>query len=302
MPNFLTYADLLERINSALKLNSGSKDDLVKQIINHVYLNEICNADSLYPLKWLVRGIDSKKTVAPSVITGITQADPADITTGDAHGYAVGDLVRLDDIVGMTELNGRMVRVGAVGTTTTFEAQDINGDAIDSSAFTAYGSGGTSNWYGSNISTRRVLSITLPEENIQLEPIGIDDFNSQSGYYLSDTQAPSKYMYYQQFNSAGVDVSYLMFLPSPNAEFKPFIWHESLPDRLSADADVPILPFGFHDTIVAGAMSRLAELDNIQIEDAVVWPQLYALQLDSMKKYNRSLWEQEERTPKAFLA
>lgn len=79
---------------------------------------------------------DSSLTFSvPLTITGITQASPA-VVTSASHGLVAGDLVRLKDIKGMTELNGGKFTV-ANETTNTFELVDT-----DSSAFTAYLSDG----------------------------------------------------------------------------------------------------------------------------------------------------------------
>ena len=71
-------------------------------------------------------------------ITAITAADPA-VVTSASHGFSDGDEVEINGVVGMTELNGRRFIV-ANQTTNTFELEDE-----DSSAYTAYTSGGTAN-------------------------------------------------------------------------------------------------------------------------------------------------------------
>jgi hypothetical protein len=77
-------------------------------------------------------------------ISGATQADPCVITTSTSHGYTDGDEVSIASVVGMTELNNRRYIV-ANKTATTFEIQDqFTGVDVDSTAYTAYGSVGTS--------------------------------------------------------------------------------------------------------------------------------------------------------------
>jgi hypothetical protein len=68
-------------------------------------------------------------------ISGATAADPVVITAA-SHGFLNGWLVRLYDIVGMTQLNGMVVRV-ANKDANTFECYGLAG-----TKFTAYGSGG----------------------------------------------------------------------------------------------------------------------------------------------------------------
>lgn len=77
-------------------------------------------------------------------ITTITQADPAVVTYSGADNYSNGDAVVLTDISGMSELNNQEYRVANVNTgANTFELTDQDGNNIDSTAFTAYSSGGS---------------------------------------------------------------------------------------------------------------------------------------------------------------
>lgn len=69
-------------------------------------------------------------------ITGISQANPCVVTA--THDFQVGDIVVLDDIVGMTELNGRAFVVSAISTTVSFTLA-----GVDSTGYTAYDSAGT---------------------------------------------------------------------------------------------------------------------------------------------------------------
>lgn len=68
-------------------------------------------------------------------ITGITQAASAVVTIG-AHTFVVGDVLAFSGASGMTQINGLTGTVTAVGATTV----TVN---INSSAFSAYTSGGT---------------------------------------------------------------------------------------------------------------------------------------------------------------
>lgn len=80
-------------------------------------------------------------------ILGATQANPVVITTDGAHSYSAGDEVYIDDVGGMTELNGRFFTV-ANPSGATFELSGING-----TGYTAYTSGGT---------VARVYTLTTP--------------------------------------------------------------------------------------------------------------------------------------------
>lgn len=74
-------------------------------------------------------------------ITGITQANPG-VVTSAAHGFTPGKWVYLANIAGMTALNGRWAVV-TNATTNTFQLYDLFGGSIDTSALSAYTSGGS---------------------------------------------------------------------------------------------------------------------------------------------------------------
>ena len=79
-----------------------------------------------------------------TTITDITQASPAVVTTSAAaYNLSDGDLITINDVVGMTEVNGLQFYVD-VQTPTTFDLYTDSGltTAYDSTTNTAYGSGG----------------------------------------------------------------------------------------------------------------------------------------------------------------
>jgi hypothetical protein len=110
-------------------------------------------------------------------ITGISQADPCVITAA-AHGFLNGQLVVVEDVDGMTEINGRVVRV-ANKNAGDFECYDLN-----SAKFTAYVSGGTlrrfeaisdyQNGYAYRVPTDLLKPVALIPEG-QFEIIGAGD-------------------------------------------------------------------------------------------------------------------------------
>lgn len=73
-----------------------------------------------------------------SVITNITQANPAVVTYSGADVWTNNDIISIHDVVGMTEVNGKRYTVANVDTgANTFELSGIN-----STAYTAYSSAG----------------------------------------------------------------------------------------------------------------------------------------------------------------
>lgn len=76
-------------------------------------------------------------------ISGITQAAVGVLTYVGADP-ANGDVMFLSDISGMTQLNGRYVKVANVNAgANTFELNDLNGVAIDTTGYGAWTAGGT---------------------------------------------------------------------------------------------------------------------------------------------------------------
>jgi uncharacterized protein (TIGR02217 family) len=89
---------------------------------------------------WTVDTTTGKITFAANKtasITSITQAASAVLTVG-AHSFAVGESVHISGVSGMTQINSQRGQITSIGATTITVA-------INSSAFSAYASGGTVN-------------------------------------------------------------------------------------------------------------------------------------------------------------
>lgn len=72
------------------------------------------------------------------VITNITQANPAVVTTATPHGYSNGDLVIIQNVLGMYQVNASGKFTVANVTANTFQLSGVN-----STSYNAYLSGGT---------------------------------------------------------------------------------------------------------------------------------------------------------------
>jgi len=72
---------------------------------------------------------------ATAAITGVSQADPC-VITATAHGFSTGDQIKITNVEGMTELNGKLYKI------TKLTADTFSLDGIDSTGYTAYTSGG----------------------------------------------------------------------------------------------------------------------------------------------------------------
>jgi len=77
-------------------------------------------------------------------VSNITQANPAVVLTSAANGFASGETVTLQGVVGMTQVNNTQYRITVIDTT-HFSLQDLSGNNINSTGYTAYASGGTAN-------------------------------------------------------------------------------------------------------------------------------------------------------------
>jgi hypothetical protein len=86
-----------------------------------------------------------------TAITGATKANPCSVTDV-AHGYTTGDQIYIASVVGMTQLNGKMYKVVVTGAN-TYTLTDIDGNAINSTGYSTYTSGGTAS---------RVYTVTTP--------------------------------------------------------------------------------------------------------------------------------------------
>ena len=82
-------------------------------------------------------GLDSVSSPPDSgTITGVTSANPA-VVTSASHGLSNGQVVRIDDVGGMTQVNDILFTTANVATN-TFQLS-----GVDSSGYTSYSSGGT---------------------------------------------------------------------------------------------------------------------------------------------------------------
>lgn len=95
-----------------------------------------------------VADTDGGQASMHATISGITQADPC-VITHSTYSFQTNQIVRITDLGsdmpidrGMDQLNNNRYRIVVLGAT-TFSLKDvITGEPIDSSAFTAYVSGG----------------------------------------------------------------------------------------------------------------------------------------------------------------
>ena len=308
MSNFLTFADLYTQVCNLIGDDNQSKIDQVKAVINQVYLNELLPADTLYPPYWLCKpGI--KQIIAPATITAIVAADPPVITCDAAHGHSVGDLITIWGVVGMTEVNSfgadyptfdaSVRRVGTISTVTvandSFQLLDIDGSNVIGAGYTAWSSGGTVLHQGWALSTiDKVISMGIYGGNPLTRTSPERIIESTKAFWTDSQSTPAEYFNHKRFTATGTEANDLHFGPGASQAKRMLIWHQVQADRLTAVGNVPLLPYNFHPAIVSGSITRLAE-SPAQVENAVIWPGIYAADIEALVAHNREWWKQYER-------
>ncbi|MCH6569459.1 MAG: hypothetical protein IH794_05095 [Acidobacteria bacterium] len=110
-------------------------------------------------------------TVQQLVISSITQANPAVVTTSSDHGLVTGDQIQITGVVGMTQVNDRDFVI------TVVDADEFSLNGEDSTGHTAYVFGGVVFLLGTKplalgtLGARSALNIKLAEDI--LTPLGI---------------------------------------------------------------------------------------------------------------------------------
>lgn len=298
MADYLTFADIYGEIEKVIKHFDSSMSTMVKAMANMVYMNELMVADDLYPLFWMVDFDDTLAAVEPRTITAITVADPGVITCDDAHGLTTNDIVSIYGIVGtMSLLNNRTFLVNSTPAADTLSLIDLNSvDAIDTTGY-ACTSGGTVVHRGLKLATagkdvQRVLAAGWHDEDKMTE-ITPEELEKETRWWNDATSRPDRYKHRKHFTTAGGEVNSLLWFPGSDNAYDLRYWFEKRATPLSADADVPLLPPQFHHAIVAGAITRLVE-STVQVDNAVVWPNIYKQQIKALVNFNRRYYEEHE--------
>ena len=303
MADYMTFGEIIAEVERSIKQYQSSMQGMVKSVINQVYLTEILQCDRLYPLFWLLALNDSRRSVASCSITAISQANPGVVSA--VHSLVAGDIVTLYDVTGMTEANNRTYKAGTVVAGVSFQLLDLTGANVNTTTYTAWSSGGTVVHRGITLAT----PVTKMVENgvkwhghdvmKEVSPKDLELAIDQD-WWNSGTARPQKFMHYKQFSSAGAETDMMLWFPgAQEAEYLRY-WAQKNVARLSADGDVPQLPWMFHDAIIAGAVMRLAE-NQVQVENQVIWPGIYKRHIDSIVDYNREWWEKHKETGKPYL-
>jgi len=124
-------------------------------------------SDATYGISVSRQLVDIPPDSHAHVITSATQANPVVITTADAHHFENYQEVSIDDVVGMTQLNGNRYFVSKLTTTTFALYSDYDlSTSVNGTGYTAYTSGGntiTTKVYADTRTSRGLLPNWAPE-------------------------------------------------------------------------------------------------------------------------------------------
>lgn len=98
--------------------------------------NALGKASANFNFQW-------ESATSSATITGITQALTGVVTVTDVSNLTNGDIIQISDVGGMLEVNLRFYKVANINLGgNTFELNDLNDVAVDTTGFSAYTSGG----------------------------------------------------------------------------------------------------------------------------------------------------------------
>lgn len=104
-------------------------------------LNERCEDTSTNRTASTSNGFTVLETTSiatnQSAVSAITAANPPVVTVASTSLFTTDDVVRLHNIGGMTQVEGVSYNITVINST-TFSLQDMDGNDIDGTAFTAY--------------------------------------------------------------------------------------------------------------------------------------------------------------------
>lgn len=127
--------DIADGLGVAIRISAGTKTCSDNTIIGNIIRASGVTTEG-------VIGVYGPNGKVGGFISGITQANPGVITTTQAHGLAVNDLVTILDVQGMTQINNTY-RVNSTPASNTLTVKAVStGTPVDTSGFSAYTSGG----------------------------------------------------------------------------------------------------------------------------------------------------------------
>lgn len=119
----------------------------------------MCGGGDVYDMAWAIyksAGDISRLTGCTLNVTGITQANPAIVTTGITHGFSSGQVIQINGIVGMAALNGQNLTINVI------DAHNFS-IGVNTTAYPAFVSGGV---VTPNLRNNTVTVVDWPDDYI----------------------------------------------------------------------------------------------------------------------------------------
>lgn len=217
------------------------------------------------------------------VISGVTAASPG-VVTCTGHGYVTGDIIIIEEIIGMTELNSRPFTVVKIGADSYSLKDYITGVAVDTSAYTAYSSAGFA-------SDQTLLPSTPMFHEGRLYHGGMDGNPTQ--FIGSRSPVPTTGVPRYDDYTAGSDPDHAVYFSIADGEVNHILWLQSTNRLLMAGtfgtevkisgetSEKPITP----SSVNVRAENRLGVADIVPInkENIVIYVQRGRLTLRSFE-------------------
>ena len=244
---------------------------------------DLRNVDSLSPLAWDIQPFDGMRTRPQAQISDITQADPGVFTAASVDSAVTGhgfpdntsdhtSIVVVDGVGGMEELNKRLFLLQYIDAT-TFSLKTIDGlDALNTTNYTEYDSGGVIYHAGyllnttvilANVATKWTFKMPIPHpklDGVPLSPVTENEVDVGRLYDVSFSGRPDRYRYWQNMTAAGTVSNYIFFYPVCATYYNfGFSYQKEIPDLTfpGTSAVYPFHPPQIHDAIWHGALAKL---------------------------------------------
>jgi len=289
MASRLSAKQLVENVMRFLTVDT--RDTALQELVKEAIIQadrELRECDSLSPLAWDIVPYDGIRTTIYAEITDVTAANPGVITAASSdssitgHGFRDNssghqDIIIIDSLDEPEELNGRAFLLEYIDPT-TFSLKTLDGiNAIDTSGYTAYSSGGVAYHAGIVLNSTTVLTgisnwdikKILPNPTFSGYPTDpISENAVRHNHYWTDVSAgqrPKKYRYWQHHVTAVASptiLHYLLWYPPCDNEYNLFFNYQKEIDDISAwDATTyPFHPAEAHDALWHGALANLVGL------------------------------------------
>lgn len=217
---------------------------------------------------------------AAKTITGATSANPV-VITSVAHGFSNGDEVFIAGVVGEVQLNGRYFLVAGAAAN-TFQLHDIDGNAINGTAYSAYTSGGT---------VARVYQIASPYLSSDLTDGGYFALRyAQSGDVIRITNTKQTFVPYKLSRLGNTNWT-LVAMPHKGGPFAPLNNIDAIVVYASAETGVGITLTASAAIWKPGHVGALFYLEQNNIRDVDPWEPGKTASKGVIRRYNGVQYE-----------